>query len=333
MEKYDEDALRELCSKVDLLEYASKTMNFEKRGSNSYATNCCLHQDLTPSLFITPSRNQFYCQSCHVGGSILKWLMTYENMSFPDAVRKASELAGVDIANLKTCESLSVFKAMRDAVMSSRKNIVKRKILDADYMNCFVDEVPQEWIDEGISAETMKKFGIRIDNKSNRIVYPVYDADFNLIGVKGRTRFPNYKLLKLRKYQNYQKIGTTDYFSGMKENYDEIMQQKSAIIFEGLKSVMKLYDWQWKNAIAAETSVINDAQKVILIKMQLKEITFALDNDVQLSKIRKNAEKLRRYMRVYAVIDNKKILSSNKMAPCDDGKKKWEQLYEERIAL
>ena len=100
VEKYDSDALYEMCSRIDLLEYASKTMDFEKRGSGSYATNCVLHRDDTPSLFITPELNQFYCQSCHVGGGILKWLMTFENLSFDEAVKKVSNLAGVDFAQI-----------------------------------------------------------------------------------------------------------------------------------------------------------------------------------------------------------------------------------------
>lgn len=333
MEKYDNDALWELCSRIDLFEYASQTMDFEKRGSGSYATNCPLHRDDTPSLFITPQLNQFYCQSCHVGGGILKWLMTFENLTFPEAVKKVSDLAGTDINSLKTCESLAFFKQLKRAAINKLEKPVNREILPETYLESFIDEAPQEWLSEGISAATMKKFGIRIDDKANRIIYPVYDANLNLIGVKGRTRFENYKLLRIKKYQNYQKIGTTDYFAGMKENHEEIEQQKSAIIFEGLKSVMKLCDWGWNNALAAETSTLNDSQIIILIKMGLKEVTFALDNDVLIANIRKNTEKLRRYTNVYAVIDRKKRLKENKMSPCDAGQEVWEQLYKERIKL
>lgn len=333
MEKYDNEALWELCSRIDLLEYASKTMDFEKRGSGSYVTHCPLHVDRTPSLFITPELNQFYCQSCHVGGGILQWLMTFEELRFPEAVKKLTEIAGVNIDSLKTSETMAFFKQLKMATMKKPMLTVHREILPDSYMNQFDSVAPQEWLDEGISAEVMKEFGVCIDNKSNRIVYPVYDADFNLIGAKGRTRFAAYKDLHIRKYQNYQKIGTTDYFAGMKENYEIIQEQQSAIIFEGIKSVMKLYGWGWKNVIAAETSILNESQIIILIKMGIKEVTFALDNDVSLKKIKENTKKLRRYMKVYAVIDRKNLLQGKKMAPCDAGLEIWRQLYEERIKL
>ena len=94
---------------------------------------------------------------------------------------------------------------------------------------------------------------------------------------------------------------------------------------------MKLCDWGWNTALAAETSTLNNSQIIILIKMGLKEVTFAMDNDVQLAKIRKNTEKLRRYTNVYVVIDKKRLLKGEKMAPCDAGREVWEQLYKERI--
>ena len=93
---YDNEALIELCSKVDLFEYASKDMDFEGRG-DSYAAHCPKHIDKTPSLVITPSKNLFHCFSCGVGGNIINWLMTFENMSFNDAVEKVGLLAGVDV--------------------------------------------------------------------------------------------------------------------------------------------------------------------------------------------------------------------------------------------
>ena len=225
------------------------------------------------------------------------------------------------------------FKELKRSLQPKQRLKAKRDILDLSYLDQFSDELPQEWIDEGISIEAMKAFGIKTDEKANRIIYPVYDAEFNLIGVKGRTRFSDYKALKIRKYQNYQKIGTTDYFAGMKENYEEINKQKSAIIFEGLKSVMKMYGWGYRTAIAAETSVLNDDQIILLIKMGLKDVTMALDNDVSMIQIRKCTEKLRRYTNVYAAYDRNKILSGKKMAPVDDGKFVWEKLYDERIKL
>ena len=96
--KIDRDRLQELCDSVDLLAYAEKSLDFERRGSGEYAAHCPLHTDKTPSLMITPEKGLFYCHSCHVGGNILNWIMTFEHLKWNDAIDKVASLAGVDIA-------------------------------------------------------------------------------------------------------------------------------------------------------------------------------------------------------------------------------------------
>lgn len=330
--KIDQEKLNELCSKVDLMEYAEKSIDFERRGSDVYAAHCPRHEDKTPSLMITPSKNLFYCHSCHVGGNIINWLMTFEHLSFNDAVDKTAMLAGIEIDHLKTCESLSYFKQIKRSQVQPIKFITDRQILPWSYYEQFANEIPQEWVDEGISADILQEYEIRVDKKSNRIVYPVYDKDGNFIGVKGRTRFKNYKDLQIKKYLNYQKIQTTDYFMGMKQNRDRILTDKSAIVFEGLKSVMHVAGWGYNNCLSSETSDINDAQAAILISMGIRDLTIAFDRDVGMGHIRKTTKLLQKYMNVYAVYDKWGLLQ-DKDSPCDRGEEVWRTLYERRIRL
>lgn len=336
---YDSEALLELCSKIDLLEYASKNMEFEGRG-DSYAAHCPRHIDNTPSLVITPSKNLFHCFSCGCGGNILNWLMTFEKMSFKEAVDKVANLTGVDVGNLSQCSALKFYKdILRIHTAEKKKSISNRAILSPSEIDKYSTKIPVEWEDEGISAEIMKKYNIRIDENANRIVYPVYDNNLNLIGFKGRTRFKNYKEMKIKKYQNYQKIGTTDFFIGMKENYDNIKRKNEVIIFEGIKSGMKVEDWGYDYWLSSETGWLNEEQVLILIKLGVKDVVIAYDNDVSVSKIKECTEKLRRFTNVYVVTDRKfvknKLLGSSedKLSPCDKGREIWETLYSEKWRL
>lgn len=335
---YDNEALMELCSKIDLFDYASKSMEFEGRG-DSYAAHCPRHIDKTPSLVITPSKNLFHCFSCGCGGNILNWLMTFEHMSFNNAVEKVGSLAGVDIKNFKQCSALKVYKNISRLYKNDKKECVNRTILDATEIEKYSDETPIEWEEEGINPKIMKKYNIRIDHNANRIVYPVYDSGLNLIGFKGRTRFKNYKEMKIKKYQNYQKIGTTDFFIGMKENYENIKRQNEAIIFEGIKSGMKVEEWGYDYWLSSETGWLNDDQVLILIKLGVKNVVIAYDNDVAISKIRECTEKLRKFTNVYAVTDRRYLKdrllgsSEDKLSPCDKGKEIWEILYKEKRRL
>ena len=337
--QYDNDTLNEMCSKIDLLEYASKSMEFEGRG-DSYATHCPRHIDKTPSLIITPSKNLFHCFSCGCGGNILNWLMTFEDMSFKDAVNKVANLTGTNIGKLSQCSALKFYKdVFRTQTAEYIHKSPDRVILDSSEIDKYIAETPIEWELEGIDPEIMNKYNIRIDTNANRIVYPVYDSDLNLIGFKGRTRFKNYKDMKIKKYQNYQKIGTTDFFIGMKENYENIKRKNEVIIFEGIKSGMKVEGWGYDYWLSSETGWLNDAQVLILIKLGIKDVVIAYDNDVSISKIKECTEKLRRFTNVYVVTDRKnaksRLLGSSddKLSPCDKGKEVWETLYNEKWRL
>lgn len=331
---YDSEALKEMCDQIDLLEYAKQSVDFTRRGRDTYAAHCPLHVDKTPSLFITPSRNAFYCQSCHQGGNILTWLIKMEHLSFKEAAEKICQLSGKDISKMQICESLRYYKSLKRMKEDEEPKIIKRDILPEQSIEKYSDEIPQEWLDEGISADIMKKFQIRVDGSANRIVYPVRDKNFNLIGFKGRTRFQNYKSLNVQKYMNYTKIGTIDFFAGMKESHDYIKEKNEIIIFEGIKSVMKLWSWGKQfNAVSSETSVLNMEQIKIILEMGIKNVVIAYDNDVYIGEIRKKMQFLKRFVNVFAVIDSKKILSGEKMAPVDDGEKIWNELYEGRIKI
>ena len=337
MLKYDNDAIIELCSKVDLLEYASQLMDFNKK-SDDYFTNCPKHTDMTPSLSISTSKNFFYCFSCGRSGNIINWLMEYEDLTFPQALEKVIKLSGTDIdkLNLKQPDALLLFKKIKKLTEEEyyHKEVV-RDILDKSILDEYVTTSPKEWLDEGINPLIMRKYDIRIDNKANRIVYPVYDKDFNLIGVKGRTRYQDYKKRNLMKYQNYYKIGTTNFFTGMKENIHKIKEKNEIIIFEGIKSGMKVEDWGYDNWVASETSRLNDEQIQILLEMRLKNIIIAYDNDVDLKKIKENTVMLRKFTNVFVVYDKKGLLGKkiDKMSPVDKGKEIWEILFNERMKI
>jgi DNA primase len=333
MLQYDNDAIIEICSMIDLLEYASQSMVFEKR-SESYYTHCPNHKDATPSLSITPSKNLFHCFSCKASGNILNWMMKFEGLTFTQALNKAASMANIDISKLKQSDALILFKKLKRE-QEMQVNEIHREIFNESMLDNYELDSPIEWIDEGIDPFIMYKYNIRIDNKANRILYPIYDNSFNLIGVKGRTRYKNYKELGLKKYQNYQKISTTDFFVGMKENIDNIKHKDEAIIFEGIKSGMKAEAWGYDNWISSETSCLNEEQVKILIGLKLKNIVIAYDNDVEIKNIKECCKLLKKFTNVYYISDKNKLLGSpeDKMSPVDKGEEIWNTLYKEKVKI
>ncbi|MBR4589055.1 MAG: hypothetical protein IKO36_00180 [Bacteroidaceae bacterium] len=324
---YDDEMLQEINASVDLLEYVSQSIEMEKRGRD-YFGHCPLHVDNTPSFSITPSKNSYYCFSCGRSGGIIGYLMDYEHLRFDDAVDKAAKLGNMDLSKMCRSQTMTFLKKTKN-LMREKEQIV-HEVLSANELSKYSHEDITEWIDEGILQEVMDLFEVRINDRDNRIVYPVYDINGNLINIKGRTRYKNYKELRIPKYINYYPIGTMDYFQGLNITLPFIKDQNEIIIFESVKSVMKAYGWGYKNCASAEKHTITDEQLKLLVRLRVN-IVFAFDSDISYSDkdIKKTIDVLKRITNVYVIYDRKGLLGGKdaKNAPVDLSREIWEQLY------
>lgn len=327
--EYDDDMLREINDNADLLAYAQQTMELEQRG-NDYFAHCPLHQDKTPSLSFTPAKNSYYCFSCGRSGGMIGFLIDFEGLDFDSAVEKASVLANVDMSKMCQSRTISMLKRWRTALMP-KIEVAKHEIIPKKELEKFSKtEKATEWISEGIKPDVLDLFGIRIDTYGNRIVYPVYDIDGNLINIKGRTRYANYKALKLAKYMNYYKVGTMDYFQCLEITLPYIKEKNEIIIFESIKSVMKAYGWGYKNCASAEKHTLTPEQISLLAKLKV-DVVLAYDSDIDYKQgeVWEDIERLRRITNVYIIQDKDGLLGGKdaKNSPADCGLDIWNELY------
>lgn len=328
---YDDDMLRQINEKADLIAYVNQSLQLKKRGEDFF-TNCPLHVDVTPSLSFTPAKNSYYCFSCGRSGGMIGYLIDFEGLSFEDAVDKAARLASVDLTKMCKSETMTFLKRYK-MMQNKQKKIYRHEILPSSTLDKYIKGKVQEWLDEGIEQEVMDLFGVRIDDIGNRIVYPVYDVEGNLINIKGRTRYENYKQLKLAKYINYYTVGVMDYFQCLETTLPYIREENEVIIFESIKSVMKAYGWGYKNCVSAEKHTLTPEQIDLLVKLRANVI-LAYDSDVQYLKgeVKEDINKLRRVTNVYIIDDKQKLLGGEKTknAPVDCGLNIWEELYSDK---
>ena len=68
-----------------------------KRAGTSFKALCPFHQEKSPSFTVSPQRQTFHCFGCGVGGSVFRFVMDYEHVEFPAAVRKLAARAGIPV--------------------------------------------------------------------------------------------------------------------------------------------------------------------------------------------------------------------------------------------
>lgn len=330
---YDEEFLEEIKNNVDLLEYIGNDIELTKKGKD-YFGHCPKHVDLTPSFSVNPDKNIFYCFSCGRGYSIIDYLIQYEGMNFDEAVKKASKLSGVNIGAM--CQSQTVIenrKLKRRKANQKTEKYIHEILAKEEYEKFKICQV-DEWLDEGIRQEEIDLFEIRIDDRCNRIVYPVYDVDGNFINIKGRTRFKDYKKMGICKYINYYPVGVVDYFQGLNITESYIKERNEIIIFESIKSVMKLYGNGIKNSVSAEKHSLTPEQIAWIIKSDVKDVVFAYDSDVNYKEkaVKENINMLKRFVNLYIIEDKNGVLGGKdgKNAPIDLGFDVWKELYSQK---
>ena len=333
--RYNAEQIEELAHKVSIVDLIGQTEELKKQGQN-YFVNCPFHNgDNTPSLCINPITNKWHCFGCGAGSSVFDWIMKKDNVGFGEALQTVCDMTGEDIQSYVESESMRLLKTLKNN-RTLKKSVNIRKTLDftEDYLNVYSDELPEEWLAEDMTPEALRHYNIRIDHKANRIVYPVFDADNNFIGVKGRTRLKAYKELGLAKYMNYNKIGELDFFQGFQQALPAINATKSVIIFEGIKSCIKAYGWGVANTVASETSALSEGQLKLLVKTGISEVIIGWDSDQSFKSIVSDSkiQMLRKFAKV-SIITNQNGLLDNKMAPVDKGETVFKQLLEKRIKL
>src|ERR1041384_3858423 len=80
----------------DIVDVIGAVLPLKRAGANFVAL-CPFHKERTPSFNVNPQRQSFHCFGCHKGGSVFTFVMEFENVSFPDAVRRLAERARIPI--------------------------------------------------------------------------------------------------------------------------------------------------------------------------------------------------------------------------------------------
>lgn len=94
--RYDDALVEQVQSLNDIVEIVSAYVPMKKAGRN-FKGLCPFHQEKTPSFMVNPEKQIFHCFGCGVGGDVFSFIMKYDNVTFPEALRQLAERAKVTL--------------------------------------------------------------------------------------------------------------------------------------------------------------------------------------------------------------------------------------------
>ncbi|MEK7758751.1 MAG: CHC2 zinc finger domain-containing protein, partial [Pseudomonadota bacterium] len=86
----------DLLSRIDIVDVIDARVPLRKAGKD-YKACCPFHEEKTPSFTVSQDKQFYHCFGCGVNGSAIKFLMDYEHMSFPEAVKDLAQRAGITV--------------------------------------------------------------------------------------------------------------------------------------------------------------------------------------------------------------------------------------------
>lgn len=271
-----------------------------------------------------------------------------EVCSFIDAVNYILTTTGLDPTACKRLTKKKVYdweeelgKYLRIKHGENSLQIYDRSILHQLY-----PIYPQEWINEGISIDTMEKYGIGYYPRLQATTIPCFNNIGELIGIRCRHWFTEeinngkYRPLQLLDGTIY-KFPTNNIFYGENYNRPEIERTGHVILVEGEKSVLKADTWwnERSNVLALYGSNIGLKRVRDLVKMGVNHVTLALDSDFHKigdddyklfeQKMIKISKMFQGYCNVDIVYNNIE-LDWYKCSPFDGDEDVWNEMYERR---
>ena len=117
MPRIAQETVEQVAAASDIVEIIGSYFPL-KRAGTEFRAICPFHQEKTPSFFVNPSKQSYYCHGCGAGGAVFQFLMQYENIEFPEAVRRLAARAGIPIIE-------DEIDAEEEAKQSLRKRLLR----------------------------------------------------------------------------------------------------------------------------------------------------------------------------------------------------------------
>ena len=308
----DQDFLRTLKDKLNIVDIAGGYFSLEKRGSNYWA--CCpFHHEKTASFSINESGQFYHCFGCGASGDVIKLVSEMESLDFIDTVKLLAERAGLQLPQTavdsrRTAENKrrrdTILKIMNDCAHFYLDNlnsgnadahiqyILNRKI-PANVVRSFglgaslnFDELPRFLLRKGYSKQDILDSGTvnevkgrLVDAQGGRLIFPIINALDEVVAfggrILGKADFAKYKNTKETVVFNKSK---TLYNINLLKKLKRSQTIKEVIMVEGYMDAISLYSSGFKNVVASMgTSLTQDQAR--LIKRYTDTVLISYDGD------------------------------------------------------
>ena len=308
------DTIDQIRQALDIADVIGSYIQLKRTGHTAKAL-CPFHKEKTPSFHVNPARQAFHCFGCGAGGDVFKFVMLYDHVDFPTAVRMLASRAGIPL-QLEETHGGAREGPPKDELFAANEAAAKRYLKELiqsadaaparDYLNGreLGLDVWKEWgigwAPEGygfladkagpraaIKREVMEAAGLLVSNEyghlyyrfRGRVMFTIRDELGRAVGFSGRILQSDDK--NVGKYVNTPETPVfrkSRILFGLDKAKRAILDARQALLVEGQIDCIRCHLGGFTTAVAAQGTAFTSEHAAVL-KRYADHILIVLDAD------------------------------------------------------
>ncbi len=266
-------------------------LTLESAGAN-WKARCPFHNEKTPSFFVSPARNSYYCFGCSAKGDIFTFVEQFEGVDFLGALKILADRAGVDLSTYtsKTRDEMSrLYEIMERTTLFYQKELSKNpealaylasRGLTEETITLFrIGYAPNEWrlahtmlSQAGFSDIEIEKVGLikpiekngvqdrsgYYDRFRGRIMFPINDSSGRVIAFTGRVLVDDSSGAKYLNSPDTVLFDKSSVLFGLDKAKHAIRQYDHTVLVEGQFDVIMAHQVGCTNTVALSGTALGD---------------------------------------------------------------------------
>ncbi len=285
-----------------------------KRNGASFVALCPFHREKTPSFHVTPSKQMFYCFGCHKGGNVFTFVKEYENIDFPDAVRRLADRAhialesenvpgGAERRHIKDqlfqvheqiTQRWQAALASGDHGKVARDYLAKRGVSQEAVQLFRIGCAPDLW-DDTVNWAKSKHYDLPLieqaglivhkegaehyyDRFRGRLIFPICDEQGRVVGFSGRILAADAGPAKYVNSPETPIFTKGKLMFGLDKSKRALLDTHCAVICEGQLDLIACFMAGVQNIVAPQGTALT-ADHTRILKRYVEEVVLCFDSD------------------------------------------------------
>ncbi len=294
------ETIKERLSIVDVL---SSYIKLEQSGVN-FKARCPFHNEKTPSFFVSPDRNNYYCFGCGAKGDIFSFVEQFEGVDFRGALKMLAEKAGVtlDYEPREKGDEKETLYALMDASMKLYESELQKYPKVKDYLlgrgitentikDWHIGYSPNDWhftemsLKKDWNITDMEKAGLikkgdkgYYDRFRGRIMFPLFDTTGRIVAFSGRAFEQGDDTAKYLNSPETLIFSKSAVLYGLHKAKLGIREKDYSILVEGQVDLLMSHQAGFSNTVATSGTALTE-QHLHILKRFSNRIMVAYDAD------------------------------------------------------